>query len=1346
MLINTPSTKRRRYIRYAIELDAELLVERAAPTPCVILDFCSRGLFLGLKQPNPDVSLSDHQQINIHFSLAPDNSRKQFQLAGKIMHFRANGMGVEVEKMPAFVFEALKKAAHVGLSSTSSARHPSSSHSISQDHFKSELKKMLDKELPQLLEHFFKYVGDELIRAYQNSPDFKSSSTIEDLITTIKINRQCIFSEYCHAILTEVEHMETVDAQKNSEGVREEKSLSLIEKDDFEDWLNLASVIRNLTNDYKERIRQIDGKLRHVFGRTDRGVKNPISPGALCDAFREIILQFNLSNTDNLKLYNIFQNLLSNSLGHLYDEFDKVLENSGAPSQITPQVIKQPESNSLKSKRNLPGQAQTVISNDDLVNLLQLAEQSSRPPLTIAKRMWDIIKDANPGSASEFNQSLSEPGENTSAYSRPVFSTGEVIEAISKIQQNYQQFNNLHQNPAALQKHLLANLTTADNQKTVSSSDIEQLEVYGKFFETMFNDLQVSSEIKSYMENIQLSLLSRSLQGDDFLASESHPARNVVNQLATLEAAVKNSKLLKKGNIKNTLDKLIARIASEAGANPDIFAEVEQELQEVTEQVTKAIDLNISRIVASYEGRQKLESARYKVQQALDNRITGKPIPSVLPALLTSGWQHLLVIIELNPETTQAEKSKYYQVIDDLLHWLSDHKSTLEQQRETIEQTLAFIKDQLGTVCANAFQLDKIIDELSSCLILPGSLNIRKALGQITLEPSLPDQKDQSAFIDDHWMLQAGQLQVGDWLTVFRNSAGFEPMKLVWYGDLPPIFVFANRDGQNKLECTKAELAELMRNGAANKIENLDEPLMDRATNAMLQKMQETLIYNATHDPVTDLLTREEFAKQFKHEISLLANSSHVLCHVEVQDFRMIANSCGLAGGNQLLKKITHILTSQIQDHMLFSRLGDKTFGILFKHCSPDEGYDLAKKILAVITEAHFEWEDKSYPINVNIGLAPVINNGYDVNQLMQQADSASISAKESGHNRIQLFKENDEKLKRQKKIHEWAGQIDRVLAESRIFIRCQKIAAAEPDNHDFAHYEILMGVKDIHGNYVPPDHFIPAAESCQRMAEIDQWIIRHVFRWIEQHRNFFDQLEGFSINLSGQTINNESFLAFLKDLLTTSSIPCQKITFEITETVAANSLVYVKNFIYEIKQFGCKFSLDDFGSGYSSYSYLKNLNVDYLKIDGAFVKDMAANPADVAIVKSMNEIAHSLSMKTIAEYVENDQIRNILRDIGVDYVQGYGIQKPILLDELDDLSLSRPENSFSEQKTPVDANITDKEPLAGQPNANDTNLSVESADELTELISKFQQTDSEKPDSFNENDELFEDQEFWGF
>ena len=1309
MSVNTNKTKRRCYIRYPIELEATLIVEESMSVQCVIQDFCSGGLFLGFKQSIAKTSFPHHKNIKIHFSISPEHGREDFQLDAKIMHVSSNGIGAAVENMSVSAFNALKKEANTGAKTAPFDRHSSSSNKLNQDNFKKVIKKMLDEHLPQLLAQFFEGLWEDLKKNKERSADFMGRSPLDDLITTLKFSRESIISEFCSSILFEVDHISDSSHKKDVETVTDGRTLALIEKEDFQDWLNLSSIIRKLTNHYKNRIHQIEGKLSLVLGSPVSAIKNPISPGVLCVNFREIILQFNLNNDTNQKLYTIFEKILTNSLGDLYDEFDKVLVGYGAPDQFVSQIIRQPDktANEISHRKhhkpdNLQdaqkSQLPSLISNDDLLNLLQIAEQKNRPPVVqVARKLLDIIKETNTVSAAEVNDGLSEKTTDLVAQTQPFFTADEVVAAISKIQKNVSEHSKFHQNPVALQKHLQDTLKNSGNsRKILSTSDINQLEVYGKLFETLFNDLRISSEIKSYIESIHLMLLALPLQGNDFLDSDSHPARNVLNQLATLESAVKANRIIKKTNIKNILDKLVTRIDREASTNPDIFREVEQELNEVTAEVTKSVDLNIRRMVETYEGKQKLETARRFVQQEIDKRCAGKSIPNIIPMLLTSGWQHLLVITELNQEKSKVEKPTYYKVIDDLILWLSDQDLILEEQTGRIIKTIELIDDQLGSICTNAFIHDSFIEELTALLIGVGTPRVRKAVEMIVIEPLSIKEETTVQMSDDKWTLQVEQLRVGEWLTIFRNSEGFEPMKLVWIGDFPQIFVFVNRDGLNKLEYTKGELAELMRSGAANKIESLDVPLMDRATNMMLQKMHEKLIYNATHDPVTDLFTRDEFVKQLKHEMTILGSSVHMLCHIEVQDYRMITNICGVAGGNQLLKKLTHLLTGQLRNEELFARLGDKTFGILFKHCSPDEGYEIAKKLINLISDSHFEWADKSYSIGVTIGLAPFIENGCDAHKLLQQADSASILAKRSGYNRIQIFKEDDEGLSRQNKLHEWAGQIDKILSENRLFLRCQKIAPVELEKNDHTHYEILLGIRGNAGNIIPPDHFIPAVERCNRMPEIDQWVIRNVFGWIEQNRSYFDQMDGFSINLSGQSINTEEFLEFLKEFLASSSVPLQKLTFEITETVAADSLVYVKKFIKQIKQFGCKFSLDDFGSGYSSYSYLKNLDVDYLKIDGAFVKYIANNNADAAIVKSMNEIAHSLGMETIAEYVENNEIRDILREIGVDYVQGYGVQKPVLLTELLDESGFAEDNGFLEDNSfPEDNGIAEDNGLA---------------------------------------------------
>lgn len=1291
MSINTNKTHRH-YIRYAIELEATLILEESMPVQCVIQDFCSGGLFLGFKQSIAGLSFPDHKNIKIHFSISPEYGWEDFQLDAKIMHVSSKGIGVAVENMPVSAFNALKKESSTGAKTVSSDRRSSSSDKSIQDNFKKEIKTMLEERFPQLLARFFEYFDEDSKKTKERSADFMGRSPLDDLITTLKFSRESIVCEFCSSILFEVDYIFDSSHKKDAETATDGRALALIEKEDFQDWLNLSSIIRKLKNHYENPINQLEGKLSRVFGIPANAINNPLSPAILCDIFRGIILQFNLDNDTKQTLYSIFQKTLINSLCDLFEQLDKVLVSYGAPDQLDPHVIQRSYKNPIETRHSehcepenkqyaQNGQLPSFVSSDNLLNLLQIAEQKHRQPVAqIARKLLDIFKETDTAAATQVDGGLSEKTRELITQTQSVFTAEELVAAISKIQKNVSDHSSFYQNPIALQKYLQDTLENSGNsQKILSTSDINHLEVYSKLFETLFNDLLVSPGIKSYIESIHLPLLSLPLQGNDFLDPDSHPVRNILNQLAVLESAVKGNKVIKKTNIKKILDKHVTRIAQEAITNPNVFAEVEQELNKITVQVNKSVDLNIRRLVEAYEGKQKLEIKRRFVQQEIDKRCAGKSIPKIIPMLLTSGWQHLLVITELNQENGKDEKSKYFKVIDDLILWLSDQDLILEEQTGRIITTLEFIEDELGSVCTNTFTCDSIIEVLTALLLGEGKHRVRKAVEMITIEPLSTKKETSFQMSGDKWTLQVEQLRVGEWLTILRNSEGFEPMKLVWIGDSPQIFVFVNRDGFNKLEFTKAELAELMQTGAAIRIESLDVPLMDRATNMMLQKMHEKLIYNATHDQLTGLFTRDEFIKQLKHEMTILGNSGHMLCQIEIHDYRMICNICGAAGGDELLKKQTHLLISQLRKDEIFARLGDNTFGVLFKHCSPDEGYEIAKKLVNLINDSHFEWEDKSFSIGINIGLAPFIEDGYDVHQLLQLADSATISAERFGYNSIQIFKEDDEVLSRQNKVHEWAGQIDKILSENKIFLRCQKIAPVEWERNDHTHYEILLGVRDNDGNTVQPDNFIPAVERCKRMPEIDKWIIRHVFDWIEHNRNYFDQMDGFSINLSGQSVNTEGFLEFLKELLASSSIPLQKLTFEITETVAVVSLVYVKRFIKQIKQFGCKFSLDDFGSGYSSYAYLKSLNVDYLKIDGAFVKDIANNKADVAIVKSMNEIAHSLGIKTIAEYVENNEIRDILREIGVDYVQGYGIQKPILLTELvDEFSFSE-DNSFAE-------------------------------------------------------------------
>ena len=1045
--------------------------------------------------------------------------------------------------------------------------------------------------------------------------------------------------------------------------------LSLLEREEFEDWLNMSGIIRKLNIHFEEPCQSLNREFARIFELSSTANCNPISPTVLCDSFRENIQEFNLSNALNSTFYHSLEKILHQNAAAFYAEAVELLLQYGPADAIIPpshpdQLNKAVDTLTNQSQ-HLPvaenqRQAQALLPKDrqSADEITYTAEKNLQPISQITSKLLSILHETHAVSPEKLANNPQPDEINPAAW----YSAEDIVKAIAKIQRAPCDNSSLHLDSTALNQELQHTLDSlAKGEKLLSKKDTQQLEIYGKFFETLFNDFEFSADFKSYLEKLHLPLLSLPLQGDEFLDNDLHPARAILNQLATLETAVKGNKTIGQIKVKDAIDELIERIVQQAGTNPSVYKEVEEELGKITQRVVKSSHSRIKRIIAGEEEQQKHDRVNLAFQQTIDQQLASRTIPPILSLLLKSGWQQLLINAEINKEKHPDEQQKYRAVIDDLLFWLYEQDSVRKMQSSSIRKTLGFIEDKLKSVCTDTALRRSITAELNALLL---GIGTPKIISRVEISKIAPEtQADQSP--EDIWTLQVEQLQVDEWLMISVGSAGFEPMKLVWIGDVVQVYVFINRDSLHTLKLSKSELASLLRSGAAHQIENLDMPLMDRATNLMLQKMQEELIHNATHDAVTNLLSRDELIRQLKHEMHKLDNSIHTFCHLEVMDFRMITNICGVDGSEELLKKLVGKIAERLRSDDLFARLGQKAFAILFKHCTTEEGHEKAKQLMKLIGESRFQWQENSFALSISMGLAPFMDAYLDVQQLLQQADSASISAERSSQNRILLFSHENENLTRQTALYKWIGHIDDIFSQNRLFVRCQMIAPIEPENVDHLHYEILLGIKDEAGNIIPPDQFIPAVERCKRMPEIDQWIIDNVFIWIENNRDDFDRMDGFSINLSGQSINSEAFLEYLKEALESRNVPAKNLTFEITETVASENLVFTKRFIKTIKQFGCKFSLDDFGSGYSSYAYLKNLNVDYLKIDGAFVKDIVNNKADMAIVKSMNEIAHSLGLKTIAEYVENNEIRDILRKIGVDYGQGYGIHKPIPLTEL---------------------------------------------------------------------------------
>jgi diguanylate cyclase (GGDEF)-like protein/PAS domain S-box-containing protein len=458
-------------------------------------------------------------------------------------------------------------------------------------------------------------------------------------------------------------------------------------------------------------------------------------------------------------------------------------------------------------------------------------------------------------------------------------------------------------------------------------------------------------------------------------------------------------------------------------------------------------------------------------------------------------------------------------------------------------------------------------------------------------------------------------------------------------------------------------------NGSERSIEHSISPIVNHAgavEGAVIvfhdeterRRMECIIHHQATHDSLTGLINRQQFNKELVQLVdhARTHHAEHVLCYLGLDRFKTVNDTCGHAAGDELLKQLSSRLHSSIRTGDILARLGGDEFGLILQNCPVDAAAEIADKIIAAVSEQDFIWEGHTFTVGASIGIAPVTPDTTDANEAMKQADVACYTAKQQGRNRSCTYDQQDTERGSHQEERHWASLISQALEQDRFRLYAQTICALAPAADNTARIEILVRMEDENGQLIPPSAFIPAAERYELMAAVDRHIVRESFRFISENA-----CEGIcvSINLSSSALNDDKLSGFIKRCARKYKIPPNLVCFEISEAAAIASLAKTRRLIDALKPEGFRFALDDFGSKLSSFNYLKNFPVDYVKIDGSFVRGMVDNRIDHGMVAAINQIGHIMEMKTIAEFVENEQIAVKLRDLGVDFAQGYGISRP---------------------------------------------------------------------------------------
>lgn len=517
------------------------------------------------------------------------------------------------------------------------------------------------------------------------------------------------------------------------------------------------------------------------------------------------------------------------------------------------------------------------------------------------------------------------------------------------------------------------------------------------------------------------------------------------------------------------------------------------------------------------------------------------------------------------------------------------------------------------------------------------------------------DKALQDALQENEWDLVISDHN----LPGYSSSEALETIRSL-NSDLPVIIVSG--------EISEVDAVQAMRNGAqdyvmkdnlARLIPAIEREIKESEVRHEKRLVEQDLEHLSYHDQLTGLANREHFERFLASAIegAKQKQTEHALMSLDLDQFKIINDTCGHLAGDELLKQISLLLIRLTKNKDKIARMGADEFAILLSNTNKDSALQVARNIQAAVRELDFTWENKLYSTSISIGLMNVSKSTSSVLSALSCADMACNAAKERGHDGIQWFDEQDpEYLKRRSEMH-WVSRIKQAISEDQFVLHFQTMAGLQAHCSGL-HGEFLVRLNEPAG-LVYPGEFIPAAERYKLMPKLDRWVVENAFKYLAASGLGFKDEGTYFINLSGSSLSDKAFFNDVRDLLTKYKIKPQRICLEITETSAIDNFHSAVEFITEIRDEGFKFALDDFGAGMSSFSYLKSIPVDYLKIDGSFVLNLLNNPIDRGIVEACNGISHAAGLQTIAEFVENQDIADALKSIGVDFAQGFGIEKP---------------------------------------------------------------------------------------
>lgn len=1105
-------------------------------------------------------------------------------------------------------------------------------------------------ELLRLLDFFFDEAEFRLIQLAQQSNSNRRHALSFETIGLLKRNKDVLRSSVVEKIGLTANGLQPV-AKPTQTPEKTSAELELLDLQLLDAQLALQSMIRRSSQRWSQLLYGVEKRCGHLLHKDIDDETFSMGVVAISRALYDSLIDSGIALEIVPQLMFIAESSVMQGLGDVYDEINERLKRAGVLPAL--EINQWPE---LQRFRQQARQSQVDVAEPSLPGPIRAEERSQLPAQAYAAshKLLQLLRESK--------HSADAAPANVEPITRDA-----LINALTELRGDATDALN-----ASLMQRIEALFAAQGTQGAISDESANQLQLSESVINELAALLRDVPQLAALIQQLQIPLASAAVAQPELFEQGSHPAHQLVNTVGELceSSDIRNAPIGQR--ISQILDPLIRA----GDAQPTAFATASSEFARMSEQQLKARERSIQRLVETCEGQQKLSLAQAAVDRELQRRLAHVALPQLIIDFVQQGWRELLRLTYLRTGENSEEWNDSLSMLEELQWWFNKAQQPDNQTERATPawlQATQIITDRIKRRFDTYFPLDyrhaTLVDAIRVALqderpiemaAAPFELPARRSRSYGVLLAELEEAYPELV----RWFRRARDFKVGDIFAHF-NDAARKLHTLAWIGADHQHFVFVNTRGNKTFDFDLVDLARELASGFYPVEEAANWTLVERAVLNSAQAAYEQIAFNSSHDVLTGLQNRREFEAQLESALQNAKSKQdrHALLYIDIDQFALINDLHGHVIGDTVLQQIGQRIAAHVSGDAVLARMAGNEFALLL-HCDKEAAASLAEIVRAGIAGEPYVWADGSVDLTASVGLIEVNKYADSAINVLRDAIYASESAKKSGRNRVFALDSDVEVLARRDKLLNWVNKLNVVMDSGMLLLRAQPIVRVD-DALQVKHYEILLGLRGENSSVQPPSEFIEAAECYNRMQRVDRWVLEHAFRWLGQAVLHSDIAPTLSVNLSANSLNDSSFLDFLIEQFGIHGVAPQSICFEVTETATIDNLVNAADFIRQAKKIGCTFALDDFGTGHSSYEYLRQLPVDYLKIDGMFIVNIDKNKNDLLMVKSINEIAHAMGIKTIAEFVERSEILDTLREIGVDYAQGYSVGMPILLEQV---------------------------------------------------------------------------------